>query len=79
MNMEKRSALDRLHTITTTINMPASYLSRHRPLCDVLQEIQDAAVVRGDIKTIKLCDEAIDYARRMSAKLVEYKQLTTKQ
>lgn len=53
--------------------MPASYLARHRPICTVLQEIRDAAIARHDNTIIKLCDEAIDYAQRMSKKLTEYK------
>lgn len=53
--------------------MPASYLSRHRPICDVIAEIKAIASTREDDVTMKLCDEAADYARRMSAKLVEYK------
>lgn len=51
-----------------------SYLSRHRPICAVLQEIRDRAVRNNDTTTVKLCDEAIDYARRMSARLMEYKR-----
>jgi hypothetical protein len=50
-----------------------SYLERHRPICTVLQDIRELAEERKDVKTIELCDEAIGYARRMSAKLVEYK------
>lgn len=57
----------------TTSTMPASYLSRHRPLCDVLDEIRTLALMRNDTHTVTLCDEAIDYARRMSNKLQEYK------
>lgn len=52
-----------------------SFLSRHRTICAVIQEIREAAVVRNDDATVRLCDEAFDYARRMSAKLGEYKQL----
>lgn len=55
--------------------MPASFLKRHRTICAVLQEIQNLAEERGDMKTITLCIEATDYAKRMSAKLVEYKHL----
>lgn len=50
-----------------------SYLSRHRPICTVLQEIRELAEVRGDTATVKLCDEARDYAQRMSKRLMEYK------
>lgn len=55
--------------------MPASYLAKHRPICAVLQLIRDIAEERGDEVTVELCDEAITYARRMSAKLVEYKTM----
>lgn len=58
----------------TLAHMPASYLARHRPICAVLAEIRTLAVSRGDVVTVKLCDEAIDYAQRMSVKLVQYKQ-----
>ena len=61
--------------------MPASFLSRHRTICDTIKEIQDTAkrgedcgLFPGEAKTImKLCDEAITYAQSMSAKLQEYK------
>lgn len=52
-----------------------SYLSRHRPICAVIQEIRELAEKRQDTATITLCDEAVDYARRMSARLVEYKKI----
>ena len=53
--------------------MPASYLKRHRPICDVLNEIKELAI-RWDNKRLEvLCDEAITYAQSMSAKLAEYK------
>lgn len=52
-----------------------SYLHRHRPICAVLQEIREAAAARTDYATVALCDEAITYARSMSAKLTEYKLL----
>lgn len=55
-----------------------SYLARHRPICSVLQLIREAAEQRGDAATIALCDEAIDYARHMSAKLTEYKAALNK-
>lgn len=57
--------------------MPASFLKRHRTICMVLEEIRG---YRNYIKTEderirlgELVDEAKDYAQRMSAKLVEYK------
>lgn len=52
-----------------------SYLHRHRPICAVLQEIREIALYHRDDRTIILCDEAITYARSMSAKLTEYKSL----
>lgn len=48
-----------------------SYLSRHRPICSVLDEIKQKTT---DPNIIPLIDEAIDYARRMSKRLMEYKQ-----
>jgi hypothetical protein len=53
--------------------MPASFLARHRTICEVLTEIKSIAEYHGiEYNIIPLCDEAIDYAQRMSAKLVEY-------
>lgn len=54
--------------------MPASYLTRHRPICTVLQDIRNLAMIRNDEETMKLCDEATGYAKSMSAKLSEYKE-----
>lgn len=48
-----------------------SYLSRHRPICAVLDEIKRTTT---DHKIIPLVDEAIEYARKMSNRLMEYKQ-----
>jgi hypothetical protein len=48
-----------------------SYITRHRPICAVLQEIRDAT---SDPHTLELLDEAITYARSMSAALVRYKE-----
>lgn len=53
-----------------------SYLSRHRPICAVLQEIRE---LTKDPEIIKLIDEAISYAQSMSAKLVEYRIKEEKQ
>jgi hypothetical protein len=56
--------------------MPASFLARHRTICEVLTEIKTIAAQTdepADGRIIELCDEAIDYAQRMSAKLTEYK------
>jgi len=52
--------------------MTGSYLARHRPICTVIAEIRALAEQRLDAKTIELCDEATNYAQRMSARLVEY-------
>lgn len=52
-----------------------SYLTRHRPICTVLQDVREIAERQGDDAIVKLCDEAITYARSMSARLTEYKQL----
>jgi len=54
--------------------MPASYLSKHRPICDVLNDIRVRAALMNDEEAVRLCDEAISYAQRMSAKLAEYKE-----
>lgn len=54
--------------------MPSSFLGRHRTICAVLTEIKE---LHSDPYTRHLCDEAILYAERMSAKLVEYKAATT--
>lgn len=56
--------------------MPASYLVRHRPICDVLNEIRERALTDGNTEIVRLCDEAIPYAKSMSAKLAEYKDRT---
>jgi len=57
--------------------MPASFLTQHRPICAVLAEIQELAIKRNDVLTVALAQEAIIYAQRMSAKLTEYKALTS--
>lgn len=60
--------------------MPASFLARHRTICAVLEEIRAVAndVSRTEYqrseKINELCNEARDYAQRMSAKLTEYKK-----
>lgn len=46
-----------------------SYMARHRPICAVLEEIKEKAAQGSDVSD--LCDEAISYAKRMDAKLVE--------
>lgn len=54
--------------------MPASFLKRHRTICEVLTEIQELAR-KGEVQNISaLCDEALQYARAMSNKLSEYKK-----
>lgn len=55
-----------------------SYLSRHRPICAVLQEISELAQARDDVETIVLCNEAVDYAQRMSKRLQELKSMSAK-
>lgn len=51
--------------------MPGSFLSRHRTICEVLEEIKTC----DDYDYIaKLCDEAITYAQAMNNKLMEYKR-----
>jgi hypothetical protein len=60
-----------------------SYLSRHRPICTVIEEIKEK-VEKLDgspnplyidlIPIVALCNEAKDYAQRMSARLMEYKR-----
>lgn len=52
-----------------------SYLSRHRPICVVLEEIRTLGVCSPQIDA--LVDEAKDYAQRMSARLMEYKRKET--
>lgn len=47
-----------------------SYLARHRPICAALQEVRDTTT---DQSIIPIIDEAIGYARRMSARLTEHK------
>lgn len=51
--------------------MPGSFLARHRTICEVLDLIRKRH--ETDMDTVMLCDEAIEYARRMSKKLTEYK------
>lgn len=50
-----------------------TFLTRHRTICAVIQEIRQMAEHNGDVYMIKLCDEAREYAQSMSAKLVEYR------
>lgn len=47
-----------------------SFLSRHRTICEVLYEIKENT---KDQMIKSLVDEALDYARRMSMRLQEYK------
>ncbi len=51
--------------------MPASFLKRHRTICDTLEEIRAHS---DDPYVHKLVDEAKQYAMRMSVRLVEYKK-----
>lgn len=55
--------------------MPASYLSKHRPICSVLEQILELAKARGDEEIVDLIEEAIPYAKSMSNKLSEYKEM----
>lgn len=56
-----------------------SYMKRHRPICAVLEEISNIATsATGNEyptveleRIIELVEEAITYAKRMDAKLVE--------
>lgn len=48
-----------------------TYLSRHRPICAVLAEMKERTDDEG---MLKLINEALDYAQRMSARLIEYKR-----
>lgn len=48
-----------------------SYITRHRPICAVLQQLRDAT---SDPLTLELLDEARSYAESMSAALVRYKE-----
>lgn len=62
--------------------MPASFLSRHRTICEVLEEIRSISIsAQGDEyptdrleQIITLVDEAKTYAEAMSAKLSQYKR-----
>lgn len=58
--------------------MPASFLTRHRTICEVLEEIRSYVAVippqYDEAYINKLIDEAKTYAQAMSAKLVEYKR-----
>lgn len=51
-----------------------SYLSRHRPICSVIQEIREIAEKQHNGTIMLLCDEARGYAESMSRKLMEYKK-----
>lgn len=55
----------------------SSFLERHRTICAVIQEIREEASRYTDealrLSILKLCDEAQDYAQRMSARLHEHK------
>jgi hypothetical protein len=54
-----------------TMPRTESYMSRHRPICAVLEEIRTIANEQQDNYLVQLADEAISYAKRMDAKLVE--------
>lgn len=57
----------------------SSYLSRHRPICTVIEEIREKAEAMDIPSIVALCDEAKDYAQRMSNRLMEYKRKEVKQ
>jgi hypothetical protein len=60
--------------------MPGSFLSRHRTICDTLEEIRtqiarNPRLLEMDKEKISiLVDEAKGYAQSMSLKLQEYKR-----
>ena len=57
-----------------------SYLSRHRPICSVLDEIREKNAAYDHPNRVEigiLINEAKDYAQRMSARLMEYKRKET--
>lgn len=57
------------------MNKRVSFMTRHRTICAVLTEIGEIAAEIDSASTsaqlIDLVNEALDYARRMDAKLVE--------
>lgn len=53
-----------------------SFLDRHRTICDTLEQARRLAQETEQYEIAKLCEEALDYAKRMSAKLSEYKNGT---
>jgi hypothetical protein len=46
-------------------------MTQHRPICAVLEEIGNIATSDGRHDILELVEEAIQYAKRMDAKLVE--------
>ncbi len=54
--------------------MPASFLKRHRTICEVLEEIRGMATFDNTNGLEELVDEAKDYAEAMSNKLAWYKE-----
>lgn len=51
-----------------------SYLKRHRPICAVLEEMREYAENAKLTGLLTLIEEAITYAKRMDAKLVEIRE-----
>ena len=51
-----------------------SYLKRHRPICAVLEEMREYAKNAKLTDLLTLIEEAITYAKRMDAKLVEIRE-----
>ncbi len=62
------------HTCNPAKTDTTSYMSRHRPICSVLADIQTVAEAKGDLITLALVAEAISYAQRMSNRLMEHKR-----
>lgn len=62
----------------------SSYLSRHRPICTVIEEIREKlkglySNKQQEAAMFALLDEAKDYAQRMSNRLMEYKRKENEQ
>lgn len=51
-----------------------SWMKDHRTICATIEEIKSLASTRNEQDIVDLCNEAKDYAQRMSAKLIEYKK-----
>ena len=51
-----------------------TWLAQHRTICEVIEEIKLIAANNDDYELFMLCEEAMDYAQRMSERLQEYKK-----